>query len=97
MSEDKFVFTADSQKKLFIAKIAGLVLVVVGILLLAFGGHGHEGAADAGHHFHWLHRVWVNMWINNVYLVGIALCGVLFLAIQYASQAGWSAYIKRIP
>ncbi len=97
MSEDKFVFTADSQKKLFIAKIAGLVLVVVGILLVAFGGHGHEGAADAGHHFHWLHRVWVNMWINNVYLVGIALCGVLFLAIQYASQAGWSAYIKRIP
>ena len=97
MSEDKFVFTADNQKKLFIAKIAGLVLVVVGILLLSFGGHGHEGASDAGHHFHWLHRVWVNMWINNVYLVGIALCGVLFLAIQYASQAGWSAYIKRIP
>jgi hypothetical protein len=97
MSEDKFVFTADSQKKLTIAAIAGLVLVVIGILAAAFGGHGHEDAASAGHHYHWLHRVWVNLWINNVYLVGIALCGVLFLAIQYASQAGWSAYIKRIP
>jgi hypothetical protein len=97
MSEDKFVFTADSQKKLFIAKIAGVVLVVVGILVVAFGGHGHEEAAGAGHHYHWLHRVWVNLWINNVYLVGIALCGVLFLALQYVAQAGWSAYIKRIP
>jgi len=53
MSEDKFVFTADNQKKLFIAKIAGLVLVVVGILLVAFGGHGHDGTSDAGHHFHY--------------------------------------------
>ena len=97
MSEDKFVFTADSQKKLFISKIAGVALVVVGILIVAFGDHGHEAAEGAGHHFHWLHRVWVNLWINNVYFVGIALCGVLFLALQYASQAGWSAYIKRIP
>ena len=97
MSEDKFVFTADNQKKLFITGIVGIVMVVVGILVVAFGGHGHEEAADAGHHFSVAHRIWVNLWINNVYLVGIALCGVLFLALQYASQAGWSAYIKRIP
>jgi len=97
MSEDKFVFTADSQKKLLIAKLVGLALVVVGILFIAFGGHGHEEAGDAGHHYHWMHRVWVNLWINNIYFVGISLTGVLFLALQYASQAGWSAYIKRIP
>ena len=97
MSEDKFVFTADSQKKLLIAKLAGLALVVVGILFIAFGGHGHEEGAAAGHHYHWLHRVWVNLWINNVYFIGISLTGILFLALQYASQAGWSAYIKRIP
>ena len=97
MSEDKFVFTADSQKKLLIAKLAGLALVVVGILFIAFGGHGHEEGAVAGHHYHWLHRVWVNLWINNVYFIGISLTGILFLALQYASQAGWSAYIKRIP
>lgn len=97
MSEDKFVFTADSQKKLWLAKLAGLVLVVVGILFLVFGSHGHEDAEATGHHFHWLHRIWVNLWINNIYFLGISLSGVLFLALQYASQAGWSAYIKRVP
>lgn len=97
MSEDKFVFTSDIQKKLLIAKLIGVVLVVVGIIIVAFGGHGHEETEAAGHHFHWLHRVWVNLWINNVYFIGISLTGVLFLALQYASQAGWSAYISRIP
>ncbi len=96
MSEDKFVFTAGLQKKLLIATLIGIALIVVGILLVVFGGHGHE-EATAGHHYHWLHRIWVNLWINNIYVLGIALTGVLFLALQYASQAGWSAYIKRIP
>lgn len=95
MSEDKFVFTADIQKKLLITILSGVILVVVGILIVAFGSH-HE-AETAGHHFHWLHRIWVNLWINNVYFVGISLTGVLFLALQYASQAGWSSYINRIP
>ena len=97
MSEDKFVFTADSQKKLLITKLIGVVLVVIGILIVAFGGHGQEEGEAVGHHYHWLHRVWINLWINNIYFLGIALTGVLFLALQYASQAGWSAYIKRIP
>jgi hypothetical protein len=97
MSEDKFVFTSDIQKRLFITKIVGVLLVVAGIMLVVFGGHGHEGSSEEGHHFHWLHRVWVNLWINNIYFLGIALTAVLFLALQYASQAGWSAYIKRIP
>ena len=97
MSEDKFVFTADSQKKLLITKLIGVVLVVIGILIVAFGGHGQEEGEAVGHHYHWLHRVWINLWINNIYFLGIALTGILFLALQYASQAGWSAYIKRIP
>jgi hypothetical protein len=97
MSEDKFVFTSDIQKRLFITKIVGVLLVIAGIMLVVFGGHGHEGSSEEGHHFHWLHRVWVNLWINNIYFLGIALTAVLFLALQYASQAGWSAYIKRIP
>ncbi len=97
MSEDKFIFSSGIQKKLLIAKLIGVAIMVVGILLVAFAGYGHEGQEEAGHHFHWLHRLWVNLWINNIYFLGLSLSGVLFLALQYASQAGWSAYIKRIP
>ncbi len=96
MSEDRYIISASDKKKLLTGGIVGLILVVIGILILAMGG-GHEAAAEEGHSFHWLQRVYVNLWVDNVYFAGIALTGVLFFAIQYAAQAGWSAYIKRIP
>lgn len=52
---------------------------------------------DDGHGYTWVKRLFVNLWINNVYFTGLALIGAFFIAIQYASQAGWSAGIKRIP
>jgi hypothetical protein len=98
MSEEKFVFKSEIRNRLSIVAVVGLVLVAAGAAMLIFGGHpSDEAASSEGHHFHWLHRVWVNLWINNIYFLGIALTAVLFLALQYASQAGWSAYIKRIP
>ena len=96
MSEDKFTFESSVQRKLLIAIVVGLLIVAVGVVITVFGGHAHDHA-EADHHFHWLHRVWANLWLNNIYFLGISLTGVLFLALQYASQAGWSAYIKRIP
>jgi len=96
MVEEKFEFTASSKKNIFIFIFVGLVLAAVGILMLAnvdHSGHGGEG----GHAFHWSKRVFVNLWINNVFFTGLAVVGVLFFAIQYAAQAGWSVGIKRIP
>jgi hypothetical protein len=100
MSNDKFLFTSSLKKRFGLLAIGGVVLAIAGVLILALGSHGHGGHEDAsaaGHGFHWIHRVWVNLWVNNVYFAGLALVGVLFLAINYAAQAGWSAYIKRIP
>lgn len=56
-------------------------------------------AADAeeGHAGGWFKRFKIDFWINNVYFTGIAIIGLFFFAIQYAAQAGWSAYIIRIP
>ncbi len=96
MAEDRYIISKSDKKKLLIGGIVGLVLVILGILILAIGGHP-EADVEGGHTFHWLQRVYVNLWLDNVYFAGIALTGVLFLAIQYAAQAGWSAYIKRIP
>ncbi len=45
----------------------------------------------------WLKRVYVSMWHNNIFFAGLAVIGLFFVAIQYASQAGWSAGFQRIP
>ena len=102
MSEETFEFTAKTKKNLFIFIVIGLVLAVVGTFMSMGGGHHEAGeaaeAAAGGHHeFHWYQRVFANLWINNVFFAGLSLVGVLFFAIQYAAQVGWSAGIKRIP
>ena len=68
-------------------------------------GHGgapdfeYAGGGDEGHGNEktWFDRFIIDLWINNVYFTGLALIGIFFFAIQYAAQAGWSAYIIRIP
>ncbi len=57
----------------------------------AHGGGEHHGSAP------WLKRLFTNLWINNIYFTGLGIIGLFFVAIQYATQAGWSAGMKRIP
>ncbi|WP_339697440.1 quinol:cytochrome C oxidoreductase [uncultured Roseivirga sp.] len=59
-------------------------------------GDGHE-AGEADHGGGWLKRLGVNLWINNVYFAGLAIIGIFFFTLQYASQAGWSAFLLRVP
>ncbi|MDH5474237.1 MAG: quinol:cytochrome C oxidoreductase [Cyclobacteriaceae bacterium] len=63
-------------------------------IVLSEDAHG-----EAAHHetAPWLKRIFSNLWINNVYFTGLAIIGLFFITIQYASQAGWSAGMKRIP
>ena len=56
----------------------------------------HDEAAD-NHGPDWVTRLFANLWINNVYFTGLAVIGIFFVAIQYVSQAGWSAGFLRIP
>ncbi len=98
MVEERFDFTPKAKKNLFILIAVGIVLTVLGIITVSMGGGHHELEGAAGEHaFHWTKRLYANLWIDNVFFAGIALIGVLFFAIQYAAQAGWSAGIKRIP
>lgn len=56
-------------------------------------------AAEEGGEHHtatWLKRVYTNLWINNIYFVGLAIIGVFFFAIQYASSAFWSTAMLRV-
>ncbi|MDV3308319.1 MAG: quinol:cytochrome C oxidoreductase [Cyclobacteriaceae bacterium] len=56
-------------------------------------------AEDGEHHGSsiWLKRTWAALWTNNMYFVGLAIIGLFFVAVQYASSAGWSAGILRVP
>ena len=58
-------------------------------------GEGQEAGVEHGGS--WLKRFAVDLWINNVYFTGLALIGIFFFALQYASQAGWSTYLLRVP
>ena len=66
-------------------------------------GSGHAGAdaaADTGGHGDepgWRQRLFAGLWINNLFFTGLAVCGLFWVAIQYAAQAGWSAGFLRIP
>jgi hypothetical protein len=101
MIDERFNFTGTLKKNILYAGIAGVVLLVLGVILENLGGaHGSEeavSAASEGHHYTWLTRLWAGMWINNVYFTGLAIIGVFFVAVNYAAQAGWSAVLKRIP
>lgn len=107
MSDEKYIFSANAKKNIFIVLAAGVVLAVLGVIMMNMGGHhdaGHaveaagHGGHDGGHHaYHWSHRIFANLWINNLYFTGLAVIGVFFIAIQYVAQAGWSVGLKRIP
>jgi hypothetical protein len=100
MSKEVFVFTSSTKKKLLILGMAGILLIVLGIIILSFFGHGHDEETAheiAGHAFHWTQRLYVDLWINNVYFIGLAIIGIFFFAVQYAAQAGWSSSLIRIP
>lgn len=101
MDKEVFEFTPNAKKRIFILGVAGIVLILIGIITLVLGG-GHAAGVEpgyeiGGHTFHWTHRLYADLWINNVYFIGLALIGIFFFAIQYVANAGWSASILRIP
>jgi hypothetical protein len=62
--------------------------------------HAEGGHAEGGHAEHgptWVTVMFANLWFNSVFFFGIALCGVFFVAINYAAFAGWSAGLIRVP
>ncbi len=64
-----------------------LGLVGVGVLSLVYAILTHVPGQ----------RIWANLLVNSYLFVGIGLMGTLWMAIQYATEAGWSAGFKRVP
>jgi hypothetical protein len=72
------------------AKIWTTLLMVVGVVFTAIGvilasGHGHLGQ-----------QFMANLLANSFFFFAIGLSALFFLALQYATETGWYAAVKRV-
>lgn len=80
---EKFQITPKAKRFALSLLIIGGVLSILGIIL---------GAGDE----HFLTRIMTNGLINAFFFFAIGLGALFFLALNYATEAGWYAVIKRI-
>jgi hypothetical protein len=75
------------------ANLLTIVLMVVGLIFTGVGvalemGHDH------GHHLG--QRVGGNLLVSSFFFFGLGLGALFFLALQYATETGWYASVKRV-
>ncbi|MVN21149.1 quinol:cytochrome C oxidoreductase [Mucilaginibacter arboris] len=68
------------------AKTYSLIAIAIGLLAILFGLL--TGQTE---------RIFANLLLMSYYFACVCMAGVLFCAIQYVSQAGWSSSILRVP
>jgi hypothetical protein len=73
--------------------ILTIVLMVVGLLFTGIG-IAVEAGHDHGHHLGT--RLAGNLLIDSFFFFGIGLGALFFLALQYATETGWYATVKRV-
>ena len=93
-----FNFNPSKQKLIFLFTI-GILLILIGLVLTSTNTPHNtlENTLENVHETNLMKRLFSALWFNNVFFTGISAIGVVFVAIHYAAQAGWSTLIKRIP
>ena len=82
----------------FLLGALGLGLLILALGIFSYSSAGHHGAEHANEHGPSLFtHIMASLWGTNVFITGLALVGVVFVAIHYVTQAGWSTLLKRIP
>jgi hypothetical protein len=71
-------------------------LMGVGVIALVWAIADVVMAHDDHHEHVAIARLWSNILIDGFFFFGIAATATFFLAIQYASEAGWAVVLKRI-
>jgi hypothetical protein len=75
------------------AKILTVVLMIIGVLGIGLGllcEMNHHNGDFLGQ------RVMANMLVDSFFFFGIGMGAMFFLALQYATETGWYASVKRI-
>ncbi|OGX85025.1 quinol:cytochrome C oxidoreductase [Hymenobacter lapidarius] len=107
---EQLVVTDGARKTFITIIVAGVVVLIIGLLAAIMGwgaeehaaageAAGHAGAGASAHHEGnpvWLKRLLVSLWHSNVFFLGVSTIGTVFLAINYVAYAGWSVMVKRI-
>ena len=75
------------------ANVLTIILMIVGLLFTGIGVM-LEMSIDHGHHLG--QRLAGNLLINSFFFFAIGLGALFFLALQYATETGWYASIKRV-
>lgn len=79
-----------------ITKKANLFTIVLMAIGLLFTGIGIFMEMNHNHGHHLGQRVLGNMLINSFFFFAIGLGALFFLALQYATETGWYASVKRV-
>ena len=70
------------------AKTISYVMMAIGVIALLVGG-----ITDHSEHHG---RFWSNILIDSFFFLAIGLGAIFFYALQYATETGWSALVKRV-
>jgi hypothetical protein len=68
-----------------------------GVLVLCGGLAVLGGAALVGGLLQSPQRAWLNLLLVSYYLLSLGLGGLVFVALQYVTGAGWSVGLRRVP
>ena len=79
----EFQISAKAKKTIFGTIGIGLVALIIGIVV-------HMGDDQ------FKTRIFSNLLIDGFFFMGISLGALFFLALQYATETGWSVAIKRV-
>lgn len=96
--DERFKLPQGLRKWLITLLAIGVILIGMGFVQSLIGGHAHAAEqAHAPHAVPWLSRLSANLLITAMYLLGISVLSVFFLAVGYAANAGWYVMLQRIP
>ncbi len=80
---DTMNFRFEGRAKTLTYALMGLGVVALISGFLTDDSHGHQ-------------RFWANMLVNGFFFFSLALGALFFYALQYATESGWSAVLKRL-
>lgn len=86
ISQERFEFTSKMKQTVLGMLGLGLILAVVGMIML--NGSDEEIM---------MKRLWSSVLLGAYYTTLVSLAGTVFIAIAYATNAGWSVAFKRVP